>query len=335
MIVTNYKEISALNLSLYKPVKIRHDLYKLALRYKNIPLIIQTPKVHIFNSPKINNYGGKLTINFGYSDIEEKKIFNEKIKLIEKFIQSSIRFILKQYISDKFSSSRLRESIYSNSENTNLYMNLHLDKKIISIYDPFKNEQNINYLSSNSSLINIIYIDSIWVKENEYGIKWGLLQSKVFPSIEKLEECIIEDKYEDQPHKHYYNIPTCNIINDTQSSFHKKNINSDKENHDVYGKYAKMKRLNIPIERINQKLIMDGLNPNEFRDFMDGKQINIEIKKPLNLFSEMKSQLKKSEPMKKSKVKSKKSNSFIPSVEEIRRMLRLIKKKSRSREKIK
>ena len=38
MIVTNYKEISATNLSLYKPIKIKHDLYKLALKYKNVPL---------------------------------------------------------------------------------------------------------------------------------------------------------------------------------------------------------------------------------------------------------------------------------------------------------
>ena len=38
------------------------------------------------------------------------------------------------------------------------------------------------------------------------------------------------------------------------------------------------------IERINQKLIMDGLNPDEFKDFMDGKHVNTEIKKPMNLF---------------------------------------------------
>lgn len=330
MIVTNYKEISATNLTLYKPIKIKHDLYKLALRYKNVPLVIQTPKVHVFNSPKMNNYGGKLTINFGYSDIEEKKIFGEKIRHIEKFIQSSLHRILKQYASKNFSSSKLRESLYSNTDKTNLYMNLHIDKKIISIYDPFKNEQNINYISSNSNLINIIYADSIWVKENEYGIRWCLLQSKVFPSIEKLEECIIEDKYEDEPHKHYYNISAVNTVDNPLPVNTKNDVDTNKENHAVYGKYAKMKRLNIPIERINQKLLMDGLNPDEFRDFMEGKQINTEVKKPMNLFSEMKNQLKKGEPIKKSKIKPRK-NSFIPSVQEIRKMLKLIKNKSRSK----
>lgn len=330
MIVTNYKEISATNLSLYKPIKIKQDLYKLALKYQNVPLVIQTPKVHVFNSPKMNNYGGKLTINFGYSDIEEKKIFSEKIRHIEKFIKSSLQRILKQYVSKNFSSSKLRESLYSNTDKTNLYMNLHFDKKIISIYDPFKNEQNINYISSNSNLINIIYADSIWVKENEYGIRWCLLQSKVFPSIEKLEECIIEDKYEDEPHKHYYNISTVNTEDNPQLVNTKNNVDTNKENHAVYGKYAKMKRLNIPIERINQKLLMDGLNPDEFRDFMEGKQINTEVKKPMNLFSEMKNQLKKGEPIKKSKIKPRK-NSFIPSVQEIRKMLKLIKNKSRSK----
>lgn len=333
MIVTNYKEISATNLTLYKPIKIKQDLYKLALKYKNRPLIIQTPKVHIFNSPKINNYSGKLTINFGYSDREESKIFIEKIKLIEKFIKSSIKFILKEYISEKFYSSKLRKSVYSNRDNSNLYMNLHIDKNIISIYDPFKNEQNISYLSSNSSLINIIYVDSVWVKENEYGIKWSLLQSKVFPSIEKLEECIIEDKYEDEPHKHYYNISSYNTLNNSQCIYHNKNTNNTLENHSIYGKYAKMKRLNIPIEKINQKLIMDGLNPVEFKDFMDGKQINNKKEKPINLFSEMKNQLKKGKPIKKSKFKlTKKTGSFIPSVEEIKKMLKLIKKRSRFRE---
>ena len=334
MIVTNYKEISAKNLSLYKPVKINQDLYKLALRYKNTPLIIQTPKVYLFKSPRMNNYCGKLTINFGYSDLDEKKMFIDKIILIEKFIKCSMQFILKKYISTKFGSSKLRKSLYSNSNSSNLYMNLHIDTDIISIYDPFKNEQNISYLSSNSNLINIIYIDSIWVKEMEYGIKWGLLQSKVFPSIEKLEKCIIQDKYENEPHRHYYNMPTCNTIDVPQTVCHKNNVNNNRENHKVYGKYAKMKRLNIPIERINQKLIMDGFNPNEFKDFMDGKQINTNIKKPMNLFSEMKNQLKKSEPLKKSKIKPRK-NGFIPSVQEIKRMLKLIKKKSRSREKVK
>ena len=114
-------------------------------------------------------------------------------------------------------------------------MNLHIDKKIISIYDPFKNEQNIGYLSSNSSLqINIIYADSVWVKENEYGIKWCLLQSKVFPSIEKLEQCIIEDKYEDDPHKHYYNIPNNDIINNSQPVSVKNVVDTDKEEHAVF-----------------------------------------------------------------------------------------------------
>ena len=75
---------------------------------------------------------------------------------------------------------------------------------------------------------------------------------------------------------------------------------------------------------------MDGLNPDEFRDFMEGKQINTEVKKPMNLFSEMKNQLKKGEPIKKSKIKPRK-NSFIPSVQEIRKMLKLIKNKSRSK----
>ena len=44
MIVTNYKEISAINLSLFKPTKIKDDLYKLNIRYKNVPLVIQTQK---------------------------------------------------------------------------------------------------------------------------------------------------------------------------------------------------------------------------------------------------------------------------------------------------
>ena len=117
----------------------------------------------------------------------------------------------------------------------------------------------------------------------------------------------------------------CANIN-TQSDCNKKDTNIDRERHPMYGKYAKMKRLNIPIQRINQKLLMDGLNPVEFRDFMDGKQINIQIKKPMNLLSEMKNQLKKGEPLKKFKPKN--NTSFIPSAEEIRRMLALIKTKS-------
>ena len=79
---------------------------------------------------------------------------------------------------------------------------------------------------------------------------------------------------------------------------------------------------------------LKDMSANEFKDFMDGKQINTNIKKPMNLFSEMKNQLKKSEPLKKSKIKPRK-NGFIPSVQEIKRMLKLIKKKSRSREKVK
>ena len=51
---------------------------------------------------------------------------------------------------------------------------------------------------------------------------------------------------------------------------------------------------------------------------------------PKEIMDDLKNQLKKGEPIKKSKIKPRK-NSFIPSVQEIRKMLKLIKNKSRSK----
>ena len=88
------------------------------------------------------------------------------------------------------------------------------------------------------------------------GLNWCIIQTKIFKTIIELDECIIEDEYEDTPLKHYY-APT------------EKSVKHADESHPQLGKYVKMKRLGVPQNTINFKLSLDNIDPELFQKYLN------------------------------------------------------------------
>ena len=100
----------------------------------------------------------------------------------------------------------------------------------------------------------IISLPHIWISGQRLGCYWNVVQAKIYPTIHN---------YRPQPIKRPY------LFTDEKKSQSGNNIeypiakNCIKiKDHEVYGKYFKMKGLGIPNGAIKQKLIMMGLEPN-------------------------------------------------------------------------
>jgi hypothetical protein len=106
------------------------------------------------------------------------------------------------------------------------------------------------------------------------GLSFILVQSKVYLPIYKLDECVILDPDIENPILHYHNLVSKKI------DIVKKTIPEiNKEDHPIYGKYVKMKRMGIPEPAIAIKCSSEGIDFKEFQAYMSGEPVI--DKKPL------------------------------------------------------
>jgi hypothetical protein len=332
MTITNWREISSKNFNIFKPIKLNNH-YKTVFKYKKQPLTIQTPKTFICNSPKEFNNTTKISICFyDYAHNSLTKLFIKQLSSIELFIKKA-KVKLNKFLENSYIQSEFKTSIKYNNNNTVVYMDLLIDKNQLSVYNLYKQSENMDYMIPQSYLLNIIQLDYIWFNKNKYGIKWTLLQTKVFPPINKLDKCIIDDIYDNEPHRHYYDASNIAIYSDKEN-----NRENNKEDNPVFGKYFKMKRMGIPDDRIYLKIQLDGLSIKDFKDFELGintkTTVNTAINTTLNTnLTNIKSHLSVTKYPIKEKYKT--SNGFAPSEKElilIRQRLKKIKDISRPRD---
>jgi len=315
MTITDWQSFDQEKISIFKPFQINKDTYKAFLNYDKTHIIVQTTKTIIFNKPKQYNNILKLSICFfDYEFNNNTRNFVNFLLKIEKYIKNSKKK-LNSYINKLFINSKFKPSIKYSNNNNNVFMELHIEESQLSVFNLYKEKECINYIVPNSYLFNIIQIDSIWITEKKYGIKWKLIQTKVYPPLNKLSKCIIEDPYDNEPYKHYFND---NILHN------KNNVESEpvnNEDHEIYGKYFKMKRLKIPIERIFLKIKLDGLDVSDFKNIELGKKIKIRDQVKLNEdLQNKRNNLNTIKNIKKYVKKIIRRKSFIPSVNEILRI---------------
>jgi hypothetical protein len=105
-----------------------------------------------------------------------------------------------------------------------------------------------------------VYLRGVWRKGAKMGLSFVLVQSKVYLPIYKLEECIILDPDIDNPNAHYHNIPIKSAPKQPEN----------KEEHPIYGKFVKMKRMGIPEPAIAIKCSTEGILFNDFLAYLSG-----------------------------------------------------------------
>jgi hypothetical protein len=137
----------------------------------------------------------------------------------------------------------------------------------IEVFDRRRQRLTIDVIEPYSYAYHIIHMDHIWILTDSddiartnvsAGVQWSVIQMRIYPSIFRMNDCFIEEDRRDFPqscdhHRHNDDDRIASAI-----------ANVNKEDHPTFGKYVKMKRIGIPDVAIRQKIVQDGLNPDEF-----------------------------------------------------------------------
>ena len=253
------------------PEQIGNDSHFCEIKYNKKELIFQTPKIQFYSSAYKNKC---LSISFNnYSN--NRNSFIEKLDLLEKVLKKNSKYLLDK-ISANVVQKEFIQSIKFSEDKTKVFLNLNLqiDKgiPIVSIYDKNKNKVDLDYITDGSTGYCIIYLRGIWRKDNRMGLSFILVQSKVYLPIYRLDECIILDPDIENPILHYHNLvinkPTENTPNKSKPI-----VKENREEHPIYGKYIKMKRMGIPEPAIAIKCSSEGIDFKEFLAYMSGEPI--------------------------------------------------------------
>lgn len=172
------------------------------------------------------------------------------------------------------------------------------NEKFIKLYNEHNIEIAFNTIQPKTYAKFIICPNNIWINNDKIGITWNIIQIKTYldTKINYLEkECMFIDEEETQD----------------------------------YSKYFNMLKRGVPKEAIKQKLKLDNLDPSIIDNNRANNRSNINKFNPLsNLLSDIKNgpKLKKRSPIQHDK-KITKSNSFAPSLHDIRKALSKFNKK--------
>mgnify|MGYP006091816463 FL=1 len=317
------------NFQIFKPYFSKYNSHKFKGLYDNKDFFLQVPKssVYLINQPYKNIY--KMTIRFSNaSSNEQVDNFIKKVSRIDINLKNNSKK-LWDTITNDCKGKQWNNSINFNKDGSAAYMTFTLDKELLSVYDHYKNPRDINYIIKDSECLSIIHLKNIWCNENKMGISWQLYQTKIFKPIEKLDECIIYDEYEDHPLKHYFNVSGETISQQTP-----KLEGKNKEKDLIFGKYVKLKRIGVNENIINMKIKQDGLSVTDFNNFMNNiktssthKQVASHNKITPMMFKGIK--LKKAKPIKKLKSISNK-NQCVVTEEELSKLIKNLRPNNKS-----
>ena len=245
MIVRNWTNINKKSFNI--------DISNPDITYNNKPILIQIPKGRIishpqvFNNPKLHF----LNVSLSYNNNDLIRQFNDFINELESHIIS-------------MANSKFKTNLSINSSSNKVYFNLTIqiynNEAIISIFDPYKKKQNMNYIIPQSNAICLITPKNLWKSKDKIGINWVLVQAKIFQPIIKIDECLIMDEFDEQPLLNYHNNERIeSVSNDTD------NIVDNSELEEKYKKFLKMKKMGVPIGAIEIEMLKDSqFDINEF-----------------------------------------------------------------------
>lgn len=277
----------------YIPIKYFNETL---FSYSN--MIIQSPIMFIpFSLSKFNEFNNYIDISFVNKDKDNDiKLFLDFINQINKYFKNK-----KKYKKLQFRSS-LKEQIDIFPERLRLNFNT---KNNIMIFDEDKHNIDISYLKPKSYGKFLIQLSSIWIRNNEYGLIWNIVQVKLYTNLitKPTEYLFIEDDH-------------INTINTNNTN------NNETINDPIYKPYLFMLKIGLSYDVIRHKLIKDNLDPNIIDIITDKKSKFNTIKLPTqtnSLFNQINNGkvLKKTIIKKKSPIKNSDTNKLIPSKEDI------------------
>jgi hypothetical protein len=224
--VTRFNKI---DLKLYKLETIQKVHNKTIVPIRD-PIMFQTPKIFL---PFLYEKTLKLTFaNIEYDT--QVKEFSEVLINLDKH--------LKQLFLNKFPQFK-KKHIWKPIINKD-FIYADMDKQI-QFYN--RSRQLVKSLDTPTYVRAIINIDSIWISDDKIGINLKCYQLQTFGNDIHLTG--------------YSFIDDLNIIKCEYREEIKEVVKNPVELHDKYGKYFKMKKMGIPNEAIQQKIKLDGLNP--------------------------------------------------------------------------
>jgi len=148
-----------------------------------------------------------------------------------------------------------------------------------TIYDEENKSINRELVISNSRIKSICILSGLWIHKNSLGFLWSIPQLKVYSS--PINTClIIDDPVKITPETREIECPCCggNIevipkipAPETKIQYIQAPSSEDGEDH-IFGKFAKMRTLGVPLEAVKHKLKFEGLDANAFDAYMKRKK---------------------------------------------------------------
>jgi len=250
--IKNYNNVNTkkINICYNEIEKLNKNFYFIPIVYKKNELIIQTPKLYIpFN---VTNFKNKSFITFKIN-IFKNELFCKFLNKLNKIIKKKASIISKK-INNKIKKFKSPFKVFENDFNISLTLHINNNTQI------FNNKNiKINKIKPQNYSKLIIYISNIWIKNDMVGIKFKLLQLKIYNKISYIEKCLILDSDEEEENSHICKICSkklkVNIKNIKEDK--KKDKKEDNFLKDLDDKYKKMYKLGIPKQAILQKIQLD------------------------------------------------------------------------------
>lgn len=222
MRVLTLEDIKLNSIKLKKPI-ISNSSYKIAIKHKNIELVVQTPIMQLV-------FG---ITQFGFNKYIDLSIFEnnpEIIKLKETIFKFN-NYIKKRIQNIKLSNSNFNRNNLEYCCNIKPKIDNYCERLRLSLnyemlcFNEQKEKINISNIKLKDNVKLLICPSHIWINKNKYGVCWEVLQMKLYKII----------------------IPQRYLFND--------------EKEQLYTKYFDLINKGVPREAVKQKILLDGLDP--------------------------------------------------------------------------
>lgn len=274
--IFNFREIQFNKIRCGPIKKISKNFMIIPVSYFKKPLIIQTPLLLLPFGLCENMDYNKIYIKMKFPRLQNDKQFAFQKFLIEleKYIRETKYEKIWKKLRRKLTNKEFKSSLNSGQ---NIFTCQLLDAS--TVYDEQNRSISRELVVSNSRIKSICILSGLWIHKNSLGFIWSIPQLKVYSS--PINSCLIID----EPVKITSNTkeiecPCCGgnieVIPkipppETKIQYIQAPSSEDPEDH-IFGKFAKMRSLGVPLEAVKHKLKFEGLDVNAFDIYMKRKK---------------------------------------------------------------
>jgi hypothetical protein len=246
------------------------------ISYFKKPLIIQTPLLLLPFGLCENMDYNKIYIKMKFPRLQNDKQFAFRKFLIdlEQYIKDTKYEKIWRKLRRKLTNKEFKSSL---NPSKNIFTCQLLDAS--TIYDEENKSINRELVISNSRIKSICILSGLWLHKNSLGFLWSIPQLKVYSS--PINTClIIDDPVKITPETREIECPCCGgnieVIPkipppETKIQYIQAPASEDGEDH-IFGKFAKMRSLGVPLEAVKHKLKFEGLDASRFEEYMKRKK---------------------------------------------------------------